>query len=441
MLSIDQIKQINLIDFLHRHYDVSFKLQSGQHVCLSPLSDEKDPSFFVRQRDDIWVFKDFSSGSSGSIIDFVMHKHSLSTVSESLDYIRALLPDTSSVVKPKHATSSPAGRPQGYNLEKLYDSMRRNDISPCCDYLSRRGISSEVIDTLVSKQLIVHNRYRSVSWCTFVVKDSRGNLRCLDNHQIDGDDKFVLGRKRCFSLDWSSLPTSEHVFVSEGIIDYLSIKTLEGLSFAGLALLGNVISFDPSLFDSARIILSTLDSDDGGISAFLDLQEQFPDRLVSPLDMGDCKDPNEYLNAVASGKEVTKLMTRDKLKLYRDYIAASNKSEVALRWGINRSYMYQVVKECEAFIEDGFSSRRPGRKPAGKPTTLEEAQARIAQLEEEKLYEEKEKQLHYARNAFLQIRLKYAEQEVAELEEQTKPPSKKKKGGPKKQVKKKKKKR
>ena len=113
---------------------------------------------------------------------------------------------------------------------------------------------------------------------------------------------------------------------------------------------------------------------------------------------------------------------------------AENKTEVALRWGINRSYMYQVVKECEELILNGFSERRPGRKPEGAPATLDEAMKRISVLEEEKRHEAKEKERFHARSEFMKVRLKWAEIEAEELQGEKKKSSKK-------QIKKKKKKR
>jgi len=64
-------------------------------------------------------------------------------------------------------------------------------------------------------------------------------LKCLDNHRIDGPEKFVLGRKSIYTRDWEVLSRSDEVFVCEGIIDYLSVKTMEEDNLAGLALLGN----------------------------------------------------------------------------------------------------------------------------------------------------------------------------------------------------------
>jgi molybdenum-dependent DNA-binding transcriptional regulator ModE len=104
-----------------------------------------------------------------------------------------------------------------------------------------------------------------------------------------------------------------------------------------------------------------------------------------------------------------------KVQLYREFQGAGNKAELARRWGIDRSYLYEIVRECEQMLREGFSQRKVGRPPKGKPATLEEALQRIEELEAnyERKATEQEEQL--CRAEFLAIRLKWAEIEAAEL--------------------------
>ena len=67
------------------------------------------------------------------------------------------------------------------------------------------------------------------------------------------------------------------------------------------------------------------------------------------------------------------LSAEKKLKLYQEFIQSTNKSELARQWGIDRSYMYEIVRGCEEALSGTFSGHKPGRKPKGKPATLEEA--------------------------------------------------------------------
>ena len=442
-LEIEEVKRLNMVDFLSRHYGLDFSKggvlghssSSGQsqYCCLSPFQEERNPSFFVREVDNHWLFKDFCSGHGGSLIDFILLKEGFSQVSDALNHIGRLLDSPSPSPTARAVESSHVSPPcvrvieREYDINVLYSKFRRNDVGKCRDYLSKRDISEEVIAALCSRGYLVHNMYKDISYCCFAVFDHRGQLCCLDNHQIGGDGKFVLGHKHPFSLDWARLPLSKRVFVTESIIDYLSMKTLEGFNFRGVALLGNVLNFSSELFGSAREVVSALDGDSGGFRAFLDLEEKFSHRVIQVYDFGDSKDANEYLqlqlqlkkckdkerqSGTGNGK---RLSAEDKLSLYRDFQRSENKSGVASKWGINRSYMYEIVKESEELILSGFSNRRSGRKPSGQPETLDEACERLKQLEAENRRLDEERERYWVRNEFMKVRLKWAEREAEEL--------------------------
>lgn len=432
MLKIEDVKKINLVDILSSNYGMQFKRTGGEYVCLSPFVEEANPSFFVRQaQDGHWLFKDFSSGYGGSLIDFILKKEGFSEVSQALDHIRKLL---SGFVIEAHNQKESVSRPKAYDVMEIYLKIKANNPDISRKYLSNRGINASLIEELSTHGILLHNRYNGHSYCCFAVFNEEGGLCCLDNHQIDGPSKFVLGHKAVFSRDWDRFVGAERVFVSESIIDYLSIKTLYNDAIPGVALLGNIVNFSADLFKDAREIISALDADAGGVSGFLDLQEQFSGKEFKVLNFGSCKDANEYLQSEKTGNNSVHLTARDKLNLYKEFMVSTNKTELALRWGINRSYMYEIVKECEENILSGFSERRSGRKPKGTPSNLDEAMKRISALEDEKIHEAKEKERYYARSEFLKIRLKYSELEASELRGE-------KDEGQKKQIKKKKKKR
>jgi transposase-like protein len=307
------------------------------------------------------------------------------------------------------------GLGKGHDIEGLYHKFRGNDVQRCRDYLLSRGICEEVIDQLCEHGLLLHNTVEGKSYCCFAVFNDAGRLRCLDNHPVEGEGTFVLGSKHPFSLDWPELPLSQRVFVTGSIIDYLSIKTLEGFAFHGIALLGKGVNFSSRLFASATEIVSALDGEEDSFRAFLDLEESFGDQVVQVYDFGDSKGANEYLQAQKRDKKSRRLSAQDKLSLYQDYHRSENKSEVAKRWCINRSYMYEVVKECEELILSGFSQRRRGRKPSNEPETMADACERIKSLEQENRRLDEERERYYVRNEFMKVRLKWAEHEADEL--------------------------
>jgi len=419
MIRAENVKRIDMVDFLTSHYGLSFTGKGRQYACLSPFKEEKSPSFFVRQVDGHWLFKDFSSGHGGSLIDFVLLKENLCEVSAALLHIEQSLSGNggskAGAVASSGGNNAADRKTVSYDVIKIYEKLRVNDSGICGDYLLSRGINEELILKLRDKGLLLHNRYDGISYCCFAVFNHHGQLCCLDNHQVDGERKFVLGKKCCFSLDWKELPTSGEVFVTEGIIDYLSVKTLKDSNYPGLALLGNVVNFGSAHFGSASVIVSALDGDEGGFRAFLDLEEQFDGKEIRVMDFGESKDANEYLQEQRSGK-VRRLSAGEKVTLYKEFQQSSNKTELARKWGINRSYMYEVVKECEQLLLEGFSSRRRGRKPEGAPVSYNEALDHINRLEMEKRQLGEERERFFVRNEFMKLRLKWSEREVSELQ-------------------------
>lgn len=432
IINVEEIKRLNIADLLTKYYGMSFCSAGDHQASLSPFTEETKPSFFVRQVNGHWLFKDFSSGYGGSFIDFVLLKEGFSGVKEAMKYIINLIGGNANQ-RCQNKERINKGVTLGYDIKTILKKISANDYTICRKYLADRGIAEEVIDNLGDKGILFHNQYNGHSYCCFAVFGQNGGLRCLDNHQTDGEEKFVLGKKDIFTYDWQVLSKAKHVFVCEGVIDYLSIKTLEGESSAGIALLGNAVRFNTELIKSAQVITLALDGDEGGYKAVLDLQEKFSDKKFSVYDLGQCKDPNEYLKEVKDGKDPTNLTPQEKLKLYKESITAANKKDVAIKWGINRSYMYEIKKDCEEIIVSGFSQRNRGRKSAKAPRTLLEAQKIIATLEEEKRHEAIEKERYYARSEFLKLRLKWAENDVSELRDKRSQNNKKK------QIKKKKK--
>jgi transposase-like protein len=210
------------------------------------------------------------------------------------------------------------------------------------------------------------------------------------------------------------LPSAEEAFISESIIDYLSLKTLEGEHFVGIALLGNQLIFDVSLLAQCIRIISALDGDRGGTSAFVDLVERYPDKELKQYPLQGYKDPNELLQS-GSHKKRLRLSAEEKLELYRAFQISDNKSELARQWGIDRSHLYEVVRDVEEIVVAGLSLRQPGRRPAGRPETIKDAWRQISQLQEQNRQLSLGHDKSICKEEFLQLRLKWAEIEAAEL--------------------------
>ncbi len=409
----ESLKQMNLVEFLSNHYGLVFKSIGSGFVASSPFGADRHPSFFVRQLDGKWLFKDFSSGIGGSIIDLIGQLERLSGIGAIIRHIEALIGCPKTLLTSERLSVEPGPAKKDYDIESLYQRFRQQDSGACRQYLISRGIDESLVDELIVSGDVVHNQYRGKSYCCFAVRNAAGALQCLDNHEIAGGDKFVLGNKAVYSRDWSVLSASDEVYISEGIIDYLSIKTLEGGRVVGLALLGNQLIFEASLLAGCQRIIAATDGDRGGISAFVDLMEIFPDKELVPYPLEDNKDPNQLLQA--RKKTGRRLDAGKKLELYRAFQRSTNKSELAREWGIDRSYLYEVVKDCEQLLTSALESRQPGRPAAGQPGSMQEARRQITDLQEQLGKINHEHSLSICREEFLKLRLKWAQIETAEL--------------------------
>jgi DNA primase len=419
----EYLKSLNLVEVLSSHYQLQFQPQGSSegYVCLSPFTNETQPSFYVKQAaDGHWLFKDFSSGAGGSIIDFVLLKEQLRDVSQAVAHLRKLFNQSPPPPETPDGLVSEAGKAGSkYDIHFLYKQMKKNDTAVCRKYLGARGISEEFIRQLEEQGLLLHNVHQKASYCSFAVYDAHRQLRCIDNHQINGAGKFVLGRKYMFSLDWPVLAGSAEVFICESIIDYLSLKTMApaGSPLSGLALLGNQPgSYDLSFLKDTPTLVSCFDNDVGGFRGYLDLTERFPEKQLAIFELGPGqKDVNERLLAEKQAARVAQLTAEDKLALYKAFIQSENREGLAQDWGIDRSYLYKIVKDCEAALLSEFNERRPGRKSSKEMESKAAAQQRVIELEAENQRLRKESTMNYARSEFLKLRLKWSEREVSEL--------------------------
>lgn len=412
---IEALKQMNLVDFLTEHYGLNFRRSGSGYVTGSPFGADRRPSFFVRQLEDRWLFKDFSSGLGGSIIDLVGHLECLSGVGNVLRRIEELVGGKAAALASAEAAGeAPEDEKHGYDIEQFYQRFRQQDPGVCRRYLVGRGIGEELVEELIAAGEVVHNRHQGKSYCCFAVRDAAGKLQCLDNHEIDGGGKFILGSKSVYSRDWEALSLAAEAFISEGIIDYLSVKTLDSGRPVGIALLGNQLIFDAVLLRGCSRIISAFDGDRGGTIAFVDLMELYPDKELKQYPLKGHKDPNELLQS-GGRKKGMRLSAEEKLELYRAFQCSDNKSDLAREWCIDRSYMYEIVRDVEELVVAALSSRQPGRRPSGQPETIKDAWQQIGQLQEQNRQLSLERDKSICREEFLGLRLKWAGIEAAEL--------------------------
>lgn len=102
--SVQELKQTDLVDYLEKLGHQSKKIRNNDYWYLSPLRDEKTPSFKVNRKLNVWY--DFRTGQGGNIIDFgILYHHC--TVTELLKKLSenfSFHPQTQTVQQPQSNT-------------------------------------------------------------------------------------------------------------------------------------------------------------------------------------------------------------------------------------------------------------------------------------------------------------------------------------------------
>ena len=142
--------------------------------------------------------------------------------------------------------------------------------------------------------------------------------------------------------------------------------------------------------------------------------ELYPEKELTQYPLEGHKDPNELLQS-GGRKKGMRLTAEEKLELYRAFQRSDNKSDLSREWSIDRSYMYEVVRDVEELVVAGLSSRRPGRRRSGQPETIEDAFQQIGHLQEQNRQMSLERDKSICKEEFLRLRLKWSEIEAAEL--------------------------
>ncbi|WP_245975108.1 CHC2 zinc finger domain-containing protein [Deminuibacter soli] len=147
-LSIQDAKQINLVDYLATLGHQPQKIRNSDYWYLSPLREEKTPSFKVNRQLNVWY--DHGTGQGGDIIDFGTQYHRCQ-IKQFLERL-SIIP---TVPFSFHPQSSPGLLPSvpavvaGEKKEPAYGKIIIQDVRPLADkslsdYLHKRSIPVDI---------------------------------------------------------------------------------------------------------------------------------------------------------------------------------------------------------------------------------------------------------------------------------------------------------
>ncbi len=83
-MNCEEANQMDMVDYLNAAGHQPKKIRGNNYWYLSPLRNEKEPSFKVERNKNVWY--DHGLGKGGKLVDFVMEFHH-TNVSEALQKI------------------------------------------------------------------------------------------------------------------------------------------------------------------------------------------------------------------------------------------------------------------------------------------------------------------------------------------------------------------
>ncbi|AUD02155.1 toprim domain-containing protein [Spirosoma pollinicola] len=286
-MNIHDAKEIPIVEILSRLDIHPKKTSPGKHLYLSPVREEKTPSFYVYLKTNRW--HDFGDGRGGDPVDlaraFLKFTREADTTADALRWIKNIGLGPYKFT-PVHREPTEPEEP-GLILKKAKPLQHLGLIH----YLEKRGIPLELARQH-SKEVHVKNQRSGKSFFALGFDNEEGGYE-LRNPFFKGS----LGPKTIsFIRGKEPKPDSIHLF--EGYFDYLSaIARLQGEGFKGDTIVLNSVSNLKQIAPyiqgyGYRIAYSWFDNDKAGDTAtasladFLttqnDLTHQRMNRLYAP---------------------------------------------------------------------------------------------------------------------------------------------------------------
>lgn len=303
-MNIDQIKQIQLQDFLAAMGCKPVKQYGVNLMYLSPLRTEKHASFKVNTEINQWY--DFGIGRGGNIITLAELLYNSSDVSYLIHQIECNAPSSMSGSLPTVKPTTP---------QNSFEHLQVLPIThpALIKYLEERCIDIETART-VCKELHFDTRGKHYFGIGFPNIVGGYEIRNL----------FFKGciAPKDISHFYAEKP-KKVCFVFEGFMDFLSFITLrrkenDGLKRQDYLVLNSVSNIQKTLerlsqYDSVQCFL---DNDNAGRNAYLQLSKELgkPVTDASTLYNG-FKDLNEYLCAESKHSERAKIKKSKGIKL------------------------------------------------------------------------------------------------------------------------------
>jgi len=293
-LSCAAAKELDLVDYLASLGHQPAKVRNHDYWYLSPLREEKTPSFKVNRPLNAWY--DHGTGKGGDLVDFGTQYHKC-TIRELLDKLSQYMPGNSlSFQQPSLPGPSSPPRPSlaGEKKESQDNKIVILDSRPLADhtlvdYLEKRGIPLDIAQRSCREvDFLLYGKQQTV----IGFPNRSGGYELRGEHfkgsSAPKDISFIDNR-------------TEQIIVFEGFFNYLSFQAINKNQQSPLTncLILNSLAFlekSRPLMERYSQIFLALDKDAAGMSQTKQALQWDRDKYIDRSDFYQGrKDLNEWL--------------------------------------------------------------------------------------------------------------------------------------------------
>jgi len=255
--SLQDAKQTDLVDYLEKLGHQPQKIMNQDYWYVSPLRDEKTPSFKVNRKQNVWY--DFGAGQGGNMIDFgiLYHKCSVAELLKKIPQIFSFHPQTLTVQQPQPNTQKPR--------EALEPTIKVIAAKPLthpalCRYIDTRKIPFKIANNYCKEvEFEMYNK----SYFAIGFKNNSGGFELRNEHF-----KGSSSPKNITTILHNN--DSQSIAVFEGFFSFLSHQVLfinQSSQLTNFLVLNSLSFFEKSRelmekFDNVQLYL---DQDSAGI--------------------------------------------------------------------------------------------------------------------------------------------------------------------------------
>ncbi len=232
-MNAKQAKKLNMLEVLsNMGFTPAYTKKGGnEYWYRSPFRKEKTPSFHItyKQKDNIWVWKDFGEGRGGNVLDFVM-RYRNENVGQALKFLRSHFSNASNQdsLFPFH---QPGNFSQTFNadIENETSTLELIRAVPIQNFAIEKYLEKvrKIPKTIFQKYLYeVHywNKNKNKGFFAFGMKNESGGYEIRS-----ASDDYVFKSaliKRDITFIQGRAGGSQTVNIFEGMIDYLSLLAM-----------------------------------------------------------------------------------------------------------------------------------------------------------------------------------------------------------------------